>query len=234
MQAALAAWQEFRGAGSRRAFARSCSDFGCSIGIETSGSRQGVHGSRRLPHFTLEAPDHAVTTRSFAGACEPVPRLRTTRSGVSTNECEAILLFWAERDQLALIARCRTTTHARCSAAHQIRAAPEISGSTCFTRCLAQRALISPASQIGRHRAMSGLSTMTHVTTHATKSSLVPNLLSDEKVLLKNGGSMTCSFQCSKDATVSACGCRYANLVRDKSPIRSRRTARCRAMRICF
>jgi hypothetical protein len=28
--------------------------------------------------------------------------------------------------------------------------------------------LISPASQIGRHRAMAGLSTMTHATTHAT------------------------------------------------------------------
>ena len=180
MQAALVAWQECRGAGSRRAFVRSCRDFGCSTGIETSGietlgSRQGVHGSRRLPHLTLEAPDHAVTTRSFAGACEPVPRLRTTRSGVSTNECEAILLLWAERDQLALIARCSTTTHARCSPGHQVQAAVEISGSTCFTRCLAQRALISPASQIGRHRAMAGLSTMTHATTHATHILTRPN-----------------------------------------------------------
>jgi hypothetical protein len=112
--------------------------------------------------------------------------------------------------------------HARCSAAHQIQAALEISGSTCFTRCLAQKALISPASQIGRHRAMAGLSTMTHATIHASQhtqliSSLVTNPLSEEKSVTEKWGKYDVLIKCAQrcggiDVRVPVC--RYANLAR--------------------
>ena len=125
-----------------------------------------------LAPLTLEAPDHAVhdafirrSVRARYLGCAP-REAASRRMNTKQFRCLAI-----SSPALARVARSRR--HAIC-ARHLVLAAQQhiASGSRHF----GQKALISPASQVGRHRAMAGLSTMTHATmnaTHAT-SILVP------------------------------------------------------------
>jgi hypothetical protein len=145
-----------------------------------SAPRKRVHGSRLAPP-TPEAPDHAVydafirrSVRARYPGC--APREATSRR---TNAKQ--FLFWAERDQLTVIGLVlRDMDVVRLSARHPALAAWQHIASGSISLRAAHRfglkALISPALQVGRHRAMAGLSTMTHATmnaTHAT-SILVP------------------------------------------------------------
>jgi hypothetical protein len=109
-------------------------------------------------------------------------------------------------------------TRARCSAAHQIQAALEISGSTCSGSALSRAKGFDLACVADRATSRHGR-TIDNDARNYTQltSSFVPSLLSEEKVLPKNGGSMTCSSQ-----RAQSCGgigvlvpvLRYANLAR--------------------
>jgi hypothetical protein len=241
VQAAPGACQEFRRAGATE-----------QVSLDEQIS--SAHWKRCMvrdacPTLRWRLQTMQYTTRSFVGACEPgTPAAHHAKRRLDERMRSNSVILGQSAISQSSFAPCRTlplrcgmphASHARCSAAHRF-GQHTVSGSTLFRA----KTLISPASQVGRHRAMAGLSTMTHATMNAPHATYilipppVPGL--DGKVVMEKWGKydkfVSCTRRCSGIGVRAARlplreSCRLENRARSRAKRRSMKiglSIRCR------
>jgi hypothetical protein len=212
--------------GGNRAGFTGRADFGCSL--------EKVHGSRRLPHFTLEAPDHAVhdafirrSVRARYLGCAPreaASRRMIAKQFRRSGRARSARRHWPGVARFPLRCGAPHTSRARCSAAHRV-GQHTVSGKDSDLACVAGRA----ASRHGR--------TIDDDARNYERNStcilIFPQSPVTKEVVPEKWGKYDKFISTRAHAAVSACGrqvCRYANLLHWNSTLAARRSA---AMEVC-